>query len=157
MTATELVAHLQAHGVTLTATDGGLRLHGPREVLTPAVIEQLRTRKAELLCDLLSERRGADHSRLMGYVRNVSQDPKVPRHPTEPCEKGHHDEWEFARSDPFGGDGLSDVRWYGYICRECRPTEQYGCWLPREAYRELQEEHAAAATNDLDGEDGEHV
>jgi hypothetical protein len=66
----------------------------------------------------------------LGCVANVSRSPKVP-YPTEPCAKGHQ-AWDLARSDPFG----EDPDWYGLVCRECRPVDQFGCWLPREAYTE---------------------
>src|SRR5438128_2600600 len=62
MTAAALIEHLRAQGVTLTASDGQLRLHGPREVLTPVVIEALRARKSELLAALIEVDHEVDHS-----------------------------------------------------------------------------------------------
>lgn len=51
----ELLAELQARGVTLTAKDGQLLTTGPKGAITPDLGEQIRARKVELLQALQSQ------------------------------------------------------------------------------------------------------
>lgn len=53
MTVAELLAYCNAHGVRLAARDsGGLEIDAPQAALTPALLECLAARKAELLATL---------------------------------------------------------------------------------------------------------
>lgn len=51
----DLLAELQARGVTLTARDGQLLTTGPKGAITPDLGEQIRSQKAELLQALQSQ------------------------------------------------------------------------------------------------------
>lgn len=56
MTARDLLRDLQSRGVKLEAEGDRLRWRAPAEVMTPAVLETLRQRKAEIL-EILTEPR----------------------------------------------------------------------------------------------------
>lgn len=54
MNTATLLRELEERGVRFEAEDGRLRYHAPAGVLTPEIIDELRTRKAELLALLVS-------------------------------------------------------------------------------------------------------
>ena len=58
MSAAALVERLGAAGCSLTAEGNAVRVRGPRRVLTPEVLDELRQHKAEVINTLLLGRAG---------------------------------------------------------------------------------------------------
>ncbi len=108
MLAHDLIDEFAEAGVRLTAENGQLIFEGPREVLTPERIEELRRHKAELLAALAAPDPDAFEER----AAIIEHDAGLPRQEAETLaaqEQGHAD------ADSLYGDAVE--RWAAEIER----------------------------------------
>ena len=81
MSAYQLIDQFAGDGIRLTAENGQVVFEGPREVLTPERIDELRRHKTELLAALTANQLDAFEERaaIMEFDSRPKSEPPVPR------------------------------------------------------------------------------